>query len=71
MLIKYFKFLLITFVIFFTTPLYSKKDIKNEFNLKTLSNYFSAIIAYDNDQNPEALKFFNLSKDLTLNINHF
>lgn len=65
MLLKYFKFLLITFVILFTTPLYSKKDIKNEFNLKTLSNYFSAIIAYDNDQNPEALKFFNLSKDLT------
>lgn len=65
MFIKYFKFLLVVFVILFTTPLYSKKDIKNEFNLKTLSNYFSGIIAYDNNQNPEALKFFNLSRNLT------
>ena len=63
--IKYIKLLLAIFIIFFTTPLYSKKDTKDQFNSKNFSNYFSAVIAYDNNKNSEALKFFNLSKNLT------
>ena len=62
--IKYIKLLLAIFIIFFTTPLYSKKDTKDQFNSKNFSNYFSAVIAYDNNKNSEALKFFNLSKNL-------
>ena len=36
----------------------------NEFNSKNLSNYFSAIVSYDNQKNVDSLKFFKSSKSL-------
>ena len=63
MLKKLIKLLLI-FGLFYQTPIYSKSTSFNDFNSRNLSNYFSGIIAYENQNNSEALKFFNLSKDL-------
>ncbi len=60
MLIKFFKFILI--LLFYQSPLYSKSKTLNDFNSHNLSNYFSGIVAYENRNNSEALKFFQLSK---------
>ena len=62
MLIKFFKLVLI--FLFFQSPLYSKKKTFDDFNLDHLSNYFSGIFAYDNNDNPEALNYFRSSKSL-------
>jgi tetratricopeptide (TPR) repeat protein len=62
MLIKFFKLALI--VLFYQGPLYSKSNILNNFNSHHLSNYFSGIVAYDNNDNSQALKFFRSSKQL-------
>ena len=62
MLINFFKFVLV--LLFFQSPLYSKSKTLNDFNSRYLSNYFSAIVAYENKDNTEALKFFKSSKFL-------
>ncbi|WP_435148575.1 tetratricopeptide repeat protein [Candidatus Pelagibacter bacterium nBUS_32] len=59
-LIKLFVFIWI----FYQTPGYSKSASFYEFNSRDLSNYFSGIIAYENRDNSDALKFFNSSKVL-------
>ena len=62
MLIKFFKFALI--FLFYQSPLYSKSTTLNDFNSRYLSNYFSGIVAYNNQDNVEALRFFKTSKFL-------
>ena len=62
MLIKFFKFALI--LILYQSPLYSKSKTLKDFNSHHLSNYFSGIVAYENNDNSRALKFFRLSKNL-------
>ncbi len=62
MLIKFFKFALI--LLFYQSPLYSKSKTLNDFNSHHLSNYFSGIVAYKNNDNSQALKFFKSSKSL-------
>ena len=62
MLIKYFILFLI--LLFYQGPLYSKSKNLNDFNSRYLSNYFSGIVAYENKNNSEALKFFRTSKFL-------
>ena len=62
MLIKFFKFALI--LLFYQSPLYSKSKTLNDFNSHHLSNYFSGIVAYENNNNSQALKFFKSSKSL-------
>ena len=62
MLIKFFKFVLILLI--YQSPLYSKSKTLNDFNSRQLSNYFSGIVAYENNDNYRALKFFQLSKHL-------
>tara|TARA_B100001093_G_scaffold519606_1_gene609422 strand:+ start:1544 stop:3172 length:1629 start_codon:yes stop_codon:yes gene_type:complete len=44
--------------------LYSKSTSFNELNSRELSNYFSGIVAFENQENSDALKFFNSSKIL-------
>ena len=56
--------LLVISVIFYQTPVYSKSASFNDFNSRDLTNYFSGIIAYENKNNADALKFFNASKIL-------
>ena len=62
MLIKIFKFALI--LLFYQNPLYPKSKTLNDFNSYHLSNYFSGIVAYENNDNSQALKFFKSSKSL-------
>ena len=62
MLIKFLKFALI--FLFYQSPLYPKSTTLNDFNSRYLSNYFSGIVAYNNQDNVEALRFFKTSKFL-------
>ena len=63
MLKKLIKLLVIS-VIFYQNPVYSKSASFNDFNSRDLSNYFSGIVAFENRDNSDALKFFNSSKVL-------
>ena len=56
--------LIFIFGLFYQTPIYSKSTTFNDFNSRDLSNYFSGIIAFENQNNSKALKFFNLTKVL-------
>ena len=60
------KFVKLTLILIlsYQTPLYSKSTSFNELNSRNLSNYFSGIVAFKNQENSEALKFFNSSKIL-------
>ena len=59
---KILKFFFI--ILLYQTPLYSKNIIFNNFNSKNFSDYFSGIVAFDNRQNSDSLKFFESSKIL-------
>ncbi len=50
--------LVFIFGLLYQTPIYSKSTTFNDFNSRDLSNYFSGIIAYENQNNSKALKFF-------------
>ena len=63
MFIKIFKFISII-LLFYQNPSFSKSTSFNDFSSKTLSNYFSGIVASENKNNSKALKFFNSSKNL-------
>ena len=63
MLIKILKFILIIQILY-QSPLYSKSISFEDLDSKKLSNYFSGIVAFQNNDNIEALKFFSLSKSL-------
>jgi Flp pilus assembly protein TadD len=69
MLIKFFKFTLI--LLLYQNPLYSKNKTLKDFNLHHLSNYFSGIVAYENNSNSKALKFFKSSKYLIKKHNSY
>jgi len=69
MLIKFFKLVLI--LLFYQSPLYSKSKTLNDFNSHYLSNYFSGIVAYENNENSQALKFFKSSKYLIKQHNSY
>ena len=56
--------ILVILTVFYQTPIYSKSASFNDFNSRDLTNYFSGIIAYENKDNTDALKFFNASKIL-------
>ena len=69
MLIKFFKSFLI--LLFYQNPLYSKSKNLNDFNSHHLSNYFSGLVAYENNDNFKALKFFESSKYLIKKHNSY
>ncbi len=56
--------LLVILGVFYQTSAYSKSASFNEFNSRDLTNYFSGIIAFENRDNSDALKFFNAAKIL-------
>ena len=60
------KFVKLTLILIlsYQTPLYSKSTSFNKINARDLSNYFSGIVAFENQENLDALKFFNSSKIL-------
>ena len=69
MLTKFFKFVII--ILLYQSPLYSKNKTLDDFNLRYLSNYFSGIVAYENNNNSQALKFFHSSKLLVKQHNSY
>ena len=69
MLTKFYKLILI--ILLYQSPLYSKSKILNDFNSHYLSNYFSGIVAYENKDNTEALRFFQSSKFLIKRHNSY
>ena len=48
----------------YQTQAYSKSASFDKFNSRDLTNYFSGIVAFENRDNSDALKFFNTSKIL-------
>jgi len=63
--------LLVVLGIFYQTTTYSKSASFNEFNSRDLTNYFSGIVAFENKNNSDALKFFNASKILLKKHNKY
>ncbi len=61
MCFKKIKFILIILLLY-QNPLYSKSTSFNNSNSKSLSKYFSGIVAFENKDYPSALEFFNSSK---------
>ena len=45
-------------------PVYSKIKNNNDFKIKNLSSYFSALVSFENQQNKDSLKFFNSYRSL-------
>ena len=64
MISNYFKVFFILFLFIFSNEVKSKTNENIEFRVSELSNYFSAVIAYDNQENEHALKYFKSSKNL-------
>ena len=56
------RILIIAFTILYQNIGFSKVNINSEFNQRYLSNYFSAMLSYNNYDNEKSLKFFNSSK---------
>ena len=69
MFTKFFKFFII--LLLYQSPLYAKNKTLNNYNSLYLSNYFSGIVAYENENNSEALKFFQTSKFLIKKHNYY
>ena len=67
----YFKILIFLFSLLYQNVTYSKANDANDFNQKYLSNYFSALISFDNQKNDDAIKFFNSSKFLIKKHDNF
>ena len=63
MFLKKIKFVLIL-LLFYQTSLYSKSNSFKDFDSRNLSNYFSGIVAFGNENNSVALDFFNSTKIL-------
>ena len=51
-------------IIFHHNILYAKNPDLIASNKKIISNYFSALVSLNNNQNTDSIKFFNSSKDL-------
>ena len=52
------------FLLSYQSSLYSKSTSFIEIDSKNFSNYFSGIVAFENNENFKALEFFNSSKIL-------
>ena len=65
MISNYFKVFFILFLFIFSNEVKSKTNENIEFRVSELSNYFSAVVAYGNQENEQALKYFKSSKNLT------
>ena len=71
MISNYFKVFFILFLFIFSNEVKSKTNENIKFRVSELSNYFSAVIAYDNQENEHALKYFKSSKNLINQHNEY
>ena len=67
----FLKIFLILCLLLYQNISFSKTDDKNDFNQKYLTNYFLGLIKSNNDENEQALKFFNSSKFLIQKHDNF
>ena len=63
-MIKKLKLILFIIIYLYQTQAFSKASEEKDFNPKYLSNYLSAIISQNNQNNEESVRFFNSSKIL-------
>ena len=61
MRLNFLKIFFIIVTLLYQSTAYSKTIDNSEFNHKYLSNYFSALLSYDNQNNDLALEYFNSS----------
>ena len=64
MILNKFNFCIFLFFILYQTNATSKISTDKDFNPRYLSNYLSAIISYNNQNNEKSIKYFNASKNL-------
>ncbi len=64
MILNKLKFCIFVFFLLYQTIAVSKTSTKKDFNPRYLSNYLSAIVSYNNQNNENSIKFFNSSKNL-------
>ena len=64
MISNYFKVFFILFLFIFSNEVKSKTNENIEFRVSELSNYFSAVVAYGNQENEQSLKYFKSSRNL-------
>ena len=64
MILNKFNFCIFLFFILYQTNATSKISTDKDFNPRYLSNYLSAIISYNNQNNENSIKYFNASKNL-------
>ena len=58
------KFLILSIFLLYQTNVQSKSFDQKNFNQRYLSNYFSALVSFDNVNNESAIKYYNSSKAL-------
>ena len=58
-------------MIFFFANQANSKVTNNDLNENELTNYLSAIISYNNQQNQDSLSYFNSSKALVKKRDHY
>ena len=58
------KILLIVFILLYQNSLHSKTNENINFNQRYLSNYFSAMLSFNNKENDRTIKFFDFNKRL-------
>ena len=64
MILNKLKFYIFIFFVLYQTTAVSKTSTDKNFNPRYLSNYLSAIISYNNQNNQDSVKYFNSSKNL-------
>ena len=64
MIIRIFQILFIFFIFLYHSTVFSKSTKNNNFNQRYLSNYFSALVSYENGDNDLALKYFDSTKNI-------
>ena len=64
MLVRILKILFIFLLFLYHSSVFSKSTESNNFNQRYLSNYFSALISYENGDNELAVKYFDSTKSI-------
>ncbi len=64
MLVRILKVLFIFLLFLYHSSVFSKSSENNNFNQRYLSNYFSALVSYENGANELAIKYFNSTKSI-------
>ena len=70
-LFRILKFLFIFITFLYHSSVFSKTTDNNNFNQRYLSNYFSALVSYENGDNELSLKYFNSTKSIIRNYPKF